>query len=99
GSWFETTRHPGPGEGLPDQDKNTYYVSAPSRNGTLEYAATVSMLALAMKKAGAEKETEKFIKSAQKAWQFAIDRKNLLARGYMYNGKMIYYCEGMSLDA
>ena len=99
GTWFETTGHPQAGEGLPDQDKYTYYVSAPSRNGTLEYAAAASTLALAMKKAKAEKEAEKFFKSAQKAWEFALDRKNILARGYMYNGKMIYYCEERSLNA
>ena len=98
GTWFETTGHPGPGDGSPDKDKHIYYISAPSRNGTLEYAAAVSTLALAMKKAGAEKEAEKILKSAEKAWLFAIDRKNLLSRGYMYNGKWIFYCEGMKLD-
>ncbi|MBE6364112.1 MAG: hypothetical protein E7054_10735 [Lentisphaerae bacterium] len=98
GTWFETTGHPGPEDGSPDKDKHIYYISAPSRNGTLEYAAAVSTLALAMKKAGAEKEAEKILKSAEKAWLFALDRKNLLSRGYMYNGKWIFYCEGMKLD-
>ena len=60
GTWFETTSHPGPGEGLPDKDERIYYVSAPSRNGTLEYAAAVSTLALAMKKANALQEMEKY---------------------------------------
>lgn len=99
GTWFETTGHPQAGEGLPDQDKYTYYVSAPSRNGTLEYAAAVSTLALAMKKAGAANDAQKYFSSAKKAWQFALDRKNLLARGYMYKGKMVYYNEGMKLHA
>ena len=99
GTWFETTGHPQAGEGLPDQDKYIYYVSAPSRNGTLEYAAAVSTLALAMKKAGAVKEAEKFLKSAVKAWKFTLDRKNILGRIYMYNGNVHYYCEGMKLDA
>ena len=99
GTWFETTRHPGPGEGMPHKDRLTYYVSAPGRNGTLEYAAAASTLALAMKKAGAEKEAGKYLKSAQKAWHFALDRKNILARGYMYRSKMIYYSEGQKLHA
>ena len=99
GTWFETTGHPIPGDGMPDQDQYTYYVSAPGRNSSLEYAAAVSTLALAMKKAGQGAMAEKYSKSAEKAWTFALDRKNILARGYMYNGKMIYYCEGMTLDA
>ena len=99
GTWFETTGHPQAGEGLPDKDKYVYYVSAPSRNGSLEYAAAVSTLALAMKQAGFPAEAAKYLTSAQKAWQFALDSKNTLARGYMYNGKMIYYCEGMTLAA
>ena len=98
GTWFETTGHPGPGEGLPDKDRYTYYVSAPSRNGTLEYAAAASSLALAMKHAGSDPEAVRYGRSAEKAWQFALDRKNLLSRGYMYNGKWIFYCEGMELD-
>ncbi len=98
GSWFETTGHPGQGEGLPDKEKRTYFVSAPGRNSTLEYAAAAGILALAMKKAGADAEAEKYLKSAQKAWQFALDRKNILACGYMYRSKMVYYSEGMKLD-
>ncbi|MBE6356315.1 MAG: hypothetical protein E7058_04280 [Lentisphaerae bacterium] len=99
GTWFETTGHPQAMEGLPDKDHHIYYVSAPSRNGTLEYAAAASTLALAMKKAGFPLEAEKYCNSAKKAWDFAIDRKNILARGYMYNGRMHYYNEGMKLDA
>ena len=100
GTWFETTGHPGPGEGLPDKDKYVYYTSFPSRNGTLEYAAAVSTLALAMKQAGAVPvEVEKYLKSAQKAWDFALEKKNILARGYMYRSRWIYYCEGMNLNA
>ena len=97
GTWFETTGHPGPGEGLPHQEKRTYYVSAPSRNGTLEYASAATALALAMKKAGAEIEAGKFLKSAVKAWDFAMDRKNQLVSWYHLNGKMITYMENYRL--
>ena len=93
GSWFETTGHPGPGEGLPDKEKRSYYVSAPSRNGTIEYAAAVSTLALAMKKAGAKSEAEKYLASAVKAWNFAIDPGNRAVSWLRLKNKMISYRE------
>ena len=97
GTWFETTGHPGPGEGFPDKDQRTYYVSTPSRNGTLEYAAAAATLALAMKKAGAKAESEKYLASAVKAWNFAADRKNQLTAWYTLNGKMVNYIENHHL--
>ena len=97
GTWFETTGHPGPGEGLPNQDPRTYYVSAPSRNGTLEYAAAVSTLALAMKKAGRTSEMEKYTASAKKAWEFAINPKNRLVSWLRVKGKLISYRENPQL--
>ncbi len=93
GTWFETIEHPGLGEGLPDKEKRSYYISAPSRNGTLEYAAVASTLALAMKKAGAVKESEKYLASAQKAWAFAMDQKNRLVAWYRVKDKFISYRE------
>ena len=93
GTWFETTGHPGQGEGLPDNEKRSYYVSAPSRNGTMEYAAAVSTLALAMKKAGAKSEAEKYLASAVKAWNFAIDPGNRAVSWLRYKNKMISYRE------
>ena len=93
GTWFETTGHPGAGEGLPDQEKRTYYTSAPSRNGTLEYAAAVSTLALAMKKAGAMSAAEKYLASAVKAWVFALDHHNRAVSWMRYKKKMISYRE------
>ena len=93
GTWFETTGHPGPGEGLPDKENRFYYVSAPDRNGTLMYAAAVSTLALAMKKAGAEKEAAMYLLSAQKAWDFAMDKQKRLVTWLRLKGKMISYME------
>ena len=93
GTWFETTGHPGPGEGLPDKEKRSYYVSAPSRNGTIEYAAAVSTLALAMKKAGAKSEAEKYLASAVKAWNFAIDPSNRAVSWLRLKNKLISYRE------
>ena len=89
GTWFETTGHPGPGEGLPDKEKRTYYVSVPSRNGTLEYAAAASTLALALKKAGDQAKAETCLASAIKAWNFAMEPKNRLVLWLRLNGKMI----------
>ena len=99
GTWFETTGHPGPGEGLPDKDKRTYYVSAPGRNGTLEYAAAASTLALALKKAGAVKEAEKYLTSAKKAWRFAMNPLNRLVSWFRLKNRMIFYCEEPYLNA
>ncbi len=98
GTWFETTGHPGPGDGLPDKDKFVYYVSAPSRNGTLEYAAAASTLALALKRSGFPAEAEKYWQSAQKAWKFALDHKNRHAAVFQYKGKVIFYREEAGLD-
>ena len=91
GTWFETTGHPAPGEGMPDNEKRNYYISTPSRNGTLEYAAAASMLALAMQKAGAD--AGKYVDSAIKAWNFALNRKNQLIAWYKLNDRMVNYTE------
>ncbi len=99
GTWFETTGHPQAGGGLPDKDKYVYYVSAPSRNSTLEYAAAASTLALAMKKAAASHEAEKYLNSAQKAWDFAFENKNTFSRIYIYKGETVFYHEGIKLHA
>ena len=99
GTWFETTGHPGPGEGLPDKDKRTYYVSAPSRNGTLEYASAASTLALALKKANALREAEKYLTSAKKAWRFAMNPLNRLVSWFRLKNRMIFYCEEPYLNA
>ena len=93
GTWFETTGHPGPGEGLPDQEKRTYRVSVPSRNGTLEYAASVSTLALAMKKAGAVQEAEKYLASAVRAWAFSMESRNRSVFWMRFGNRMISYRE------
>ena len=99
GSWFETTCHPGPGEGMPDKEKRAYFISAPGRNSSLEYAAAASTLALAMKKAAAVKESEKYLRSAKKAWAFAMKPKNSLVGWYFLNGKLVSYSEEPFLDA
>ncbi|MBO5923317.1 MAG: glycoside hydrolase family 9 protein [Lentisphaeria bacterium] len=93
GTWFETVGHPIAGEGLPHLEKRTYYVSKASCNITLEYAAAVSTLALALKKAGAGKDVEKYIVSAKKAWDFAINRNNRHIAWLRLKNKLISYRE------
>ena len=93
GTWIETTGHPGPGEGLPHKEKRTYYVSAPSRNGTLEYAAAVSTLALAVKKAGFPAEAEKYLDSAVRAWRFAMRIEHRLVSCFRLKNQLITYME------
>ena len=97
GTWFETTSHPVAGEGLPDQDKRTYYVSKASCSSTMEYAAAASTLALAMKKAGANKEAEKYLVSAKKAWEFANNPRNRQVAWFRLQSRMISYCENPEL--
>ena len=97
GTWFETTGHPGPGEGLPDKDQRTYYVSHPGLNSTIEYASAAGMLALAMKKAGAGAEAEKYLASAIKAWRFAIQKQHRHISWLRLKNKMICYRESPQL--
>ena len=99
GTWFEASSHPGPGEGGAHKDRRVYFISAPSRNGTLEYAASVSTLALAMKKANRFVEAEKLLDSAVKAWNFALDPHNRLITWFYVKRKMISYMENGTLEA
>lgn len=97
GTWIETAGHPGPGEGLPDQEQRKYYLSAPSRNGSLEYAAATAVLALAMQSSGNAAEAAKYLDSAEKAWDFALEPRNRLVAFFQLNGQMISYMEEAAL--
>ncbi|MBO7741794.1 MAG: glycoside hydrolase family 9 protein, partial [Victivallales bacterium] len=97
GTWFETTGHPAPGEGLPDKEERSYYISAPSRNGSLEYAAAAAALALAVGKAGADAEAEKLLASAVRAWDFAMNPKNRLVAYFRRGTQMLSYMEAPHL--
>ena len=93
GTWIETTRHPRPGEGMASDDKLTYYVSCATRDSTLEYAAYASLLALCMRKAGAEKIMVQFRDSALAAWKFALDPNNRKLRIFKTKKKTLFYRE------
>ena len=44
-------------------------------------------------------EAQKYLVSARKAWDFALDYKNTFSRIYIYQGKTVFYHEGIKLDA
>ena len=97
GTWVETTRHPRPGEGMASDDKLVYYLSCATRNSSLEYAAYASLLALAMRKAGAEKIAEEFRDSARKAWNYALDSSHAKPRIFHLDGRIVTYREDPQL--
>lgn len=79
GTWFETTRHPVPGEGAPDRDPLDYYASCATRSSTMEYAATAASLALALRQCGTAAALEAaglLTGSARRAWDFALNPAN-----------------------
>ncbi len=92
GTWIESTAHPGP-PSISSDDQLTYYLSCATRNGTLEYAAYCAELALALKKAGMDKQADLFRDSATLAWNYAQDENNSKMRFYNYNEELIYYLE------
>ena len=92
GTWIETTRHPGYPE-ISSEDKLVYYISCPTRNSTLEYAAYSAELALALKRAGAQKQAELLYNSAILAWNYALNEYNAKVRLFHYDEQIITYRE------
>ena len=99
GTWIETTRHPRAGDGMPDQDPCVFQVSCATRSGSLEYAAYASMLAVALKQCGAEKESRCFRDSARRAWEFAMGPENRAIKVYSLGKRTIFYREPPDLPA
>lgn len=98
GTWLETIRHPHSGDGMASDDKLPYYVSCATRNSSLDYAAYASLLALAMRKAGAEKYMVQFRDSARRAWDYAMDPSHRCFQQYSWNKGMISYREKPDLS-
>lgn len=96
GCSLEATSHPA--EYNPSIDKQKYYLALPSCESSLEYAAYASMLAVALKKANATKESQLYLNSAQKAYAYGTNLKNRLTKTYKYKKETITYKESMSLD-
>jgi len=93
GTWVETVRHPRPGEGMASDDQLTYYLSCATRNSSLEYASYASLLALAMRKAGAETVAAQFRDSARKAWRYALNPDPVKPRIFHLNRGVLFYRE------
>ena len=78
---------------MASDDKLIYYVSCATRNSTLEYAAYASLLALAMRRAGAEEFMVQFRDSAVRAWNYASNNANRKPRVYHFGGRSLFYWE------
>lgn len=82
GGWIEATSHPGNWD--PGTDTQRYYLSAATRESSLQYAAHASMLALAFKKAEQQDLSDLYLKSALAAYEFAINPANRFEASYLY---------------
>ncbi|MCQ2390302.1 MAG: glycoside hydrolase family 9 protein [Kiritimatiellae bacterium] len=101
GTWIETLGHPGPGEGPNSERKDhDYFISRPTRNSTLEYAAYAAMTALAVREQLVRDEEVRAIWSARyilltnsavRAWNFAIDKKSGVSWTVNYGEKVLVY--------
>jgi len=82
GGWIEATSHPV--DYNPSTDTQRYYLSAATMESTMQYAAHASMLALALKKAGADVQSNKYADSAVKAYDWASDPSHRFIKSYPY---------------
>lgn len=82
GGWIEAVSHPI--DYNPSTDTQRYYLSAATRESTMQYAAHASMLALAFKNAGQASLSKKYSDSAILAYEWASDPKNRFSKEYNY---------------
>ena len=80
--WIEADSHPK--EYNPHIDKQPYYLSASTRESTMQYASHASMLSLALKNAGKIKESNEWLNSAQRAYHWAKLSMNRFSAEYVY---------------
>ncbi len=80
GCWIEADGHPG--NYVPVTDQHPYFLALPTMESTANYAGYAASLAWALKKAGANKESKRFMDSAIKAYQYATDTKNRVVVEY-----------------
>jgi hypothetical protein len=74
GCWLEGTSQPKVDN--PVKDTQRFYLAAPTRHSTMQYAAHASLLARAYVKCGAKDKAVLFLESAAKAFKYAINPKN-----------------------
>ena len=82
GGWIEANSHPK--EYNPHLDKQPYFLSAATRESTMQYCAHASMLALALKKANCIEQAQKWTTSAIKAYNWASKPENRFSAHYLY---------------
>lgn len=74
GCWLEATSHPKIYD--PVKDTQRYYLALPTRESTLQYCAHAAKLARAYDRCGRKEPAQLFFKSAEKAWNFAMNPAN-----------------------
>lgn len=82
GGWIEADSHPK--EYNPHLDKQPYFISASTRESTMQYASHASMLALALKIAGKKELSDQWLNSAILAYKWAKARVNRFTAEYDY---------------
>ncbi len=80
--WIEASSHPK--NNNPSTDAQPYFLSASTMESTMQYAAYASMLSLALRQAGAEMDAKKYLESALKAYDWAINPVNRFQEEYLY---------------
>lgn len=80
--WIEATSHPK--DDNPATDPQRYYVSAATRESTMQYAAHASMMSLALKNAGNSTLSKIYFDSAALAYEWASNPKNRFTAKYEY---------------
>lgn len=93
GTWFETRRHPMPGEGTAADDPERYYISCATRASSIEYAGYAALLAVALRECGAAAPSDKLRDSAVRAWRFAMNPENRAVQLYNIYGNTVFYYE------
>lgn len=76
GLWIETYGHPvAVNQQMPSEDPRPYFIANPTRGASLTYAATASLLARALTRAGTPEalaRAKTYLDSAKRAWNFAM---------------------------
>lgn len=80
GTWIEASSHPVHQD--PAIDRQPYYLSAVTRDGTMLYAAHAGMTALVMKKLGQPEKMKLWLDSAARAYAFAMNPANRFKADY-----------------
>jgi endoglucanase len=70
GCWIEADSHPN--EWNPAKDKQRYYLAAPTVQSSLRYSVHAGLTAIALRKCGQQALADKYHKSAEKAFFYAI---------------------------